>query len=196
MNFLAHLYLAGDDEGLIIGNLLGDFVKGRLKGDYPVVVERGISLHRGIDSFSGLNPHFIKSKRRIDVSFGHYRGVMVDLFYDHFLARHWRDYSDAELSKFLINMRWLAEQYCSLLPDRLSRFIPYIFAQLLPSYLEINGIGRALERISARSVRLNRLGNGANELKKHYDMLFEDFHLFFPELRRFVKEWIESNPLK
>jgi len=196
MNFLAHLYLAGDDEGLIIGNLLGDFVKGRLKGNYPVVVERGIALHRGIDSFSGLNPNFIKSKRRIDASFGHYRGVMVDLFYDHFLARHWRDYSDVELSKFLINMLRIAEKYHALLPDRMSRFIPYIFAELLPSYLEIKGIGRALERISARSVRQNRLGNGADELNKHYDMLYGDFYLFFPELRGFVKEWIESNLLK
>src|SRR5512136_990596 len=92
MNFLAHLYLAGDDKGLIVGNLLGDFVKGRLKGIYPAAIERGIALHRRIDSFSGLNPRFLQSKKRIDASFGHYRGVMVDLFYDHFLAKHWGDY--------------------------------------------------------------------------------------------------------
>ena len=193
MNFLAHLYLAGDDEGLIVGNLMGDFVKGRLKGDYPAAVERGIALHRRIDSFTGTNPHFLMSKRRIDVSFGHYRGVMVDLFYDHFLARHWGEYSDTDLSGFLNKMLRVAEKHHPLLPDRLSRFIPYIFAELLPSYLEISGIGRALERMSARSGRRNRLGEGANELKMNYEMLREDFRLFFPELRGFVREWKEGN---
>jgi acyl carrier protein phosphodiesterase len=194
MNFLAHLYLAGDDEGLIVGNLLGDFVKGRLQGDYPAAIERGIALHRRIDSFSGLNHHFLKSKKRIDLSFGHYRGVMVDLFYDHFLARNWGNFSDRELYRFLIGIRRVVEKKQGLLPDRLSRFIPYIFDELLPSYSEIEGIGRALGRMSARSVRQNRLGEGANELKIHYEGLLEDFHLFFPELCGFVREWKESNP--
>ena len=192
MNFLAHLYLSGSDHGLIVGNLLGDFVKGRLRGDYPVAIERGIELHRRIDSFSSLNTHFLLSKRRIDPSFGHYRGVMVDLFYDHFLSKQWSDYSDIGFNMFISNTRMIVEEYRNFLPERLKPLIPYIFSELLPSYREIAGISRALVRMSARLKRINRLGDGGVELEGNYNELRGDFHQFFPQLSDFVAVWKEN----
>jgi acyl carrier protein phosphodiesterase len=189
MNFLAHLLLSGSDRELLIGNLLGDFVKGRLDGRYPPRIEEGIRLHRSIDSFSGRNRHFIMSKRRIDPIFGHYRGVLVDLFYDHFLARCWSDIADITFPEFLSNTQIVVEGYLDYLPERLRNSIPYIFSELLPSYLEPEEISRALVRMSARSPRRNLLGEGGEELQRHYSPLLEDFHNFFPELRAFVRDW-------
>jgi len=188
MNFLAHLFLSGEDPEILVGNLLGDFVKGRLDGHFPAGIERGIWLHRRIDSFAGGNPHFLRSKRRLDASFGHYRGVLVDLFYDHFLAVLWDEYAEAPLNTFLSGARRIVLDYEEILPERLARVAPVIFAELLPSYLEINGIERALQRMSVRIKRPNRLGEGGTALRRHYDGLCGDFREFMPELQGFVRE--------
>lgn len=188
MNFLAHLFLSGDDPEMLVGNLLGDFVKGRLDGHFPAGIERGISMHRRIDTFAGGNPHFLRSKRRIDASFGHYRGVLVDLFYDHFLAVQWDEYADVPLHSFLTDARRIVLEYEELLPERLVRAVPVIFADLLPSYLDVNGIERALQRMSARIKRPNRLGEGGAELRRRYEGLCDDFREFLPELLEFVRE--------
>lgn len=188
MNFLAHLFLSGSDPEILVGNLLGDFVKGRLDGHFPAGIERGIRLHRRIDSFAGLNPHFLRSKRRLNASFGHYRGVLVDLFYDHFLAVQWDEYADMPLQHFLSGARRIVLEYEEVLPERLARVVPIIFAELLPSYIEVQGIELALQRMSTRIKRTNRLGEGGAELLRHYDGLRGDFREFLPELQGFVRE--------
>jgi acyl carrier protein phosphodiesterase len=187
MNFLAHLFLSGTDPELLVGNLLGDFVKGRLAGRFQSGIERGIVLHRRIDSFASRDRHFIQSKRRIDASFGHYRGVLVDIFYDHFLSVHWNEYADVPLPRFLDGAQRIVLKYEEFLPERFLRVVPVIFAELLPSYLEVKGIGRALQRMSTRIARPNRLGEGGAELLRHYDGLCEDFRRFLPELQGFVQ---------
>lgn len=188
MNFLAHLFLSGADPELLVGNLLGDFVKGRLEGHFPAGIERGILLHRQIDSFAGRNRHFLRSKKRLDTSFGHYRGVLVDLFYDHFLAVLWDEYANVPLQLFLSGAMRIVKEYEDILPERLRRIAPLIFTELLPSYLEVQGIERALQRMSTRIARPNRLGEGGVELRRHYDWLCGDFREFLPELREFVWE--------
>lgn len=167
---------------------MGDFVKGRLNGHFPSGIERGIVLHRRIDSFTGQNRHFLRSKRRLDASFGHYRGVLVDIFYDHFLAVHWDEFAAVPLQPFLSGVRRIVREYEEILPERLSRIVPVIFAELLPSYLEVKGIDLALQRMSHRIARPNRLGEGGVELRRNYDGLCEDFREFLPELQEFVSE--------
>jgi len=186
VNFLAHLFLSGDVPELLVGNLMGDFVKGRLKGHFPAGIERGISLHRGIDSFASHNRNFLRSKRRLDKSFGLYRGVLVDLFYDHFLAAHWEDYADVPLSLFLSETWRVLCKHKEFLPPRLQRMMPSMFMEWLPSYRNIGGIAVALRRMSCfRLRRANRLSEGAEELSKHYRELYGDFRTFFPELLEF-----------
>jgi len=188
MNFLFHLYLSGNDAELLAGNLMGDFVKGKLTGHFPAGIEEGIALHRRIDSFAGTNRHFLGSKRRLDARFGHFRGVLVDLFYDHFLAVHWDDYGAVSLRQFLADTRLAIRRYGNILPERLRRVEPYIFGELLPSYLEVSGIERALARMSSRIARSNPLGEGAGELRKYYEGLENDFYEFLPEVREFAGE--------
>ncbi len=188
MNFLFHLYLSGNDPELLVGNYMGDFVKGRLEGSFPPGIERGIRLHRRIDTFAGGNGHFLRSKRRLDPSLGHYRGVMVDLFYDHFLALNWDKYGCCPYGRYLADASRIVQSHAAFLPGSLHRLTPVIFGDLLPSYLEVEGIGRALGRMSSRIARPNPLGKGAGELRLHYEGLGGDFREFLPEVREFVRE--------
>jgi len=188
MNFLFHLFLSGDDPELLVGNFMGDFVKGRLEGHFPAGIERGIRLHRRIDTFAGTNSNFLRSKRRIDPSFGHYRGVMVDLFYDHFLASNWNRYAHCPYQRFLADASRIVQSHAALLPGNLDRLTPVIFGDLLPSYLEVEGVGRALGRMSSRIARPNPLGHGAAQLRLHYEVLESDFNEFLPEALEFVRE--------
>ena len=189
MNFLAHLFLSGDTPELLVGNLMGDFVKGRLEGRFPPGIEQGILLHRRIDYFAGQNRHFLCSKRRLDKSFRLYRGVLVDLFYDHFLASHWEDYTNVSLSLFISDAWRILREHREFLPERLKRIMPFMFRDWLPSYHDIGGIAAVLQRISCfRIKRANRLGEGAKELSRHYEGLYEDFRNFFPQLLAFSED--------
>lgn len=187
MNFLAHLHLSGDEPEMLVGNLMGDFVKGRLEGRYPPGIERGMVLHRRIDSFAAANASFRESKARLDPSFGLYRGVMVDLFYDHFLALHWDVHSPVPFDVFVAAAYHVVTEYEEILPERLRRVLPVIFTELIPSYREIGGIERALGRMAGRLGRANPLGKGGGELVRHYDALHDDFRRFFPEAIVFVR---------
>ena len=117
---------------------------------------------------------------------------MVDLFYDHFLAKEWPDYCDLGFDEFLTGTRRVVNDHLHLLPARLRSLIPYIFSDLLPSYSEPEGISLALERMSGRLKRRNRLGEGGIELMRNYEGLRSDFHRFIPELREFVEAWKAS----
>jgi len=188
VNFLTHLFLSSGVPELLVGNLMGDFVKGRLDGRFPPGIEQGILLHREIDCFAGQNWHFLRSKRRLDQSFGLYRGVLVDLFYDHFLAAHWEDYADVPLSVFISDAWRVLCEHKEFLPDKLQRIMPFMFRDWLPSYSTIGGIAAVLHRISRfRLKRANPLGEGAEALSRHYVELYGDFRKFIPELIAFSR---------
>lgn len=186
MNFLTHLFLSGDAPGLLVGNLMGDFVKGKLDGRFPPDIERGILFHREIDSFVGQNRNFVRSKRRLDSSFGLYRAVLVDIFYDHFLAAHWEDYADVPLPFFIYNAWGVTCEHKEFLPYKLRRIIPFLFRDWLPSYSDMGGVAAVLQMMSRlRIKRTNCVSNGAEALSRHYEGLYADFREFFPELLAF-----------
>jgi acyl carrier protein phosphodiesterase len=181
MNFLFHLHLAGDDPELLAGGLAGDFVKGPLDDRFPPGIARGIRLHRTIDSFAAQNSHFRHSRLALAPSFGHYRGVLVDLFYDHFLAREWDRYGTGPLAEYVAATGESVRHCEAFLPAELVRLLPIIFGELLPSYVERDGIGRALARMARRVKRENPLAAGIVELDRCYDLLGGDFRAFLPE---------------
>lgn len=186
MNFLFHLYLSANDPDILTGNLMGDFIKGRISEEYPALLRDGIMLHRRIDSYAQTHPLFRLSKKRIDQSYGLWRGVLVDLFYDHFLARDWQEWSDISFEAYLNQARGMVEGNNRHLPERMQPLVPVIFNELLPSYCEVKGIGRALERMAARISRSNPLSGGEAELTRNYEGLHEDFRRFMPFVREFV----------
>lgn len=183
MNFLCHMYLSGDDDQLMIGNFMGDFVKGRLTGRYPPLIEQGIVLHRRIDSYASRSDLFQQSRRRLDPAYGLYRGVLVDLFYDHFLAVSWERWSGEPLADYLDRAKEVLSAGSGLLPASLQPLVPYIFKEMLPSYVEVSGIGRALARMARRIGRDNPLAGGEAELIRHYGELQADFNAFLPLIR-------------
>ncbi|HJV64254.1 MAG TPA: ACP phosphodiesterase [Geomonas sp.] len=194
MNYLFHLYLSGNDPDILTGNFMGDFVKGRLGEQWPPQLRRGIELHRAIDSFAHTQPDFNRSRLRIDRSFGLYRGVLVDLFYDHFLASSFSTWSGEELHDYLRRARRMVEDRESLLPQRLRQILPVIFEEMIPSYLDTEGVGCALGRMSRRIKRSNPLAGGEKELERNYDGLREDFHEFLAAARLFAEEFIDQQP--
>jgi acyl carrier protein phosphodiesterase len=193
MNYLFHLYLSGDDPDLLTGNFMGDFVKGRLGDQWPPQVRRGLELHRAIDSFAHTDPAFNRSRLRIDRSFGLYRGILIDLFYDHFLAVSWSSWSAEPLPDYLRRVRRVVETRRPLLPKRLGQILPIIFEEMIPSYLDTVGIGGALARMSRRIGRSNPLAGGEAELVRNYGELREDFLEFISVAADFAADFREKS---
>jgi acyl carrier protein phosphodiesterase len=190
MNFLFHMLLSGTDDQILVGNFMGDFVKGPLADRFPERISRGIALHRRIDSFASRDDLFQRSRRRLAPRYGLYRGVLVDLFYDHFLVMEWRNWSDEPLDRYLVRTRSIIERQLEELPERLQKIVPVIFEELLPSYGEVSGIGSALARMSRRVARENPLGGGETELELNYAGLQADFNGFMPGVRSFAREFL------
>lgn len=186
MNVLFHMYLSGDDPELLAGNFMGDFVKGPLGDDYPPRIRQGLILHRKIDSFAQGEANFQSSRLRLPPHFGLYRGVLVDLFYDHFLARSWHVRTDRELADYLSRTRKIIETFGPIMPERLQGLIPFMFDELLLSYRTVSGITAALRRMSLRVKRENPLAAGGAALTQYYEELARDFERFIVAAEAFT----------
>ncbi|NDB03439.1 MAG: DUF479 domain-containing protein, partial [Flavobacteriaceae bacterium] len=130
MNFLAHIYLSGEDPEIKLGNFMADAVKGNQVNQYNQKIQIGIRLHRAIDAYTDAHPIFRQSTRRLHgKQFGHYAGVIVDLFYDHFLAANWQQYHQENLPTFAQRFYALLDDKKSLTPERTQHLIPYMIEQ-------------------------------------------------------------------
>lgn len=188
MNYLAHLYLADDSPESILGNLLGDFLKGQGTEGYCDEIKEGIRLHKNVDRYTDSHPIVRDSKRLISRVNRRYAGILVDVFYDHFLAKNWLNYSAVPLQEFTLKVYDILQSYQAILPNSLKRGLPHIITRnLLMSYAEISGISFALQRLSMRLKRENDLGIAVEELTTNYERLEVNFSLFFPELIDYVK---------
>ncbi len=188
MNYLAHLYLSEANDDAWLGSLLGDFVKGPLDGRYSETITQAIVLHRKIDSFTDSHPLVLRSKARISPTRRRYAGIMTDMFYDHFLARHWEDFHDEPLALFAGRIYRVLDKHHGILPERLQHMAP-IMAQgdWLGSYADIDSIHSALNRMSRRLKRENRLIDSAEELVGNYEQLEVDFREFMPQVEQLAR---------
>lgn len=181
MNYLFHLYLCDHSTEGFLGSLMGDFVKGRLDDTYQVGIRQGIVLHRRIDSFAHSNSTVRRSLLRLDPSYRHYRGILVDVFYDHFLAKNWGRHADLPLDAFARRVYRALETHHRMLPHSLQRIAPHMIAHnWLESYRDIDTIDTVLSRLSTRLSRPNPLAQGTAELRRHYQALETDFTQFLP----------------
>lgn len=188
MNYLAHLFLADGSTESLLGALLGDFVKGSLRDRYTEGIRRGIELHRKVDTFTDSHEIVRQSKNRISPVRRRFAGIIVDVFYDHFLAKNWHEYSQEPLRHFANRMYDSLLENQAILPDRLQQTLPYMIGQnWLCSYKEIDVIDKVLNRMSQRIKRENSLKHSTEELAENYDQLQADFSSFFPDLINYVK---------
>ena len=191
MNYLAHVFLQRSSPELLIGGMLGDFVKGALGTRYSPGVCAGIMLHRAIDRYTDAHPTVRASVALISPARRRFAGILVDVFYDHFLARHWSRYSSQPIEDFTQQAyRTLAHQ-ASDYPERLQRILPHMAQQdWLAAYAQIESVDAALHGIARRFQRFPRaaiLADGVRELMDNYSALEQQFLEFFPDLLEFVQ---------
>ncbi len=166
---------------------MGDFVKGRLDQRYPPDIERAIFVHRRIDSFTDRDVTVRESRRRIDPAFRLLRGILIDVFYDHYLARHWTRFSNEPLEMFTARVYAALAEHSDHFPAPLDWMAPRMAAEdWLSSYQDVEGIADVLARMSRRLSRRNPLGRGIDELKRHYVAFESDFFDFLPRLESYV----------
>lgn len=193
MNFLSHLYLAGDSEGLIIGNFIADSVKGSAFNLFSPEIKKGILLHRKIDTFTDSHPVVEQSKQRLRERYKKYAGVIVDIYYDHYLASNWRFYSNEELHQFTQNIYRIVKNNYSVLPEKSAHFTKYMLQHnILFAYSKLEGIEKVLYGMSRRASFQSNMEFAIKDLKEHYYSFENEFRIFFPELQQFVKTEIEN----
>jgi acyl carrier protein phosphodiesterase len=188
VNYLAHLFVAGDNPADLVGHMLADFLTLREIAAYPPEIRAGIAMHQRVDAFSDDHPVFAASRRRFQPPYRRYGGVLVDLVYDHFLAKHWDEYSPKlGLPEFTQRAYAILQQHHGILPHRLQKLLPHMIGDdWLCSYRELESVGWALRGISHRLRRENPLATALGVLEANYSGLEGDFRVFFPELTAFA----------
>ncbi len=187
MNYLAHLHLGGQQPQQLLGSLYGDFVKGRLDGRFPAQLEAAITLHRRIDVFTDSHPLVLKALARFPAERRRYAGIILDVFFDHCLARNWQDYADQPLQQFTAQVyRVLAAE--PALPGRLAQIAPYMAADdWLGSYREFEILEQVFNGIARRLSKPEGMAGAMQLVDTLYQPLSEDFRAFYPQLQAFAE---------
>lgn len=187
LNYLAHLYLSSDRPQLSLGNFIADHVKGTLFDRFSEDIKDGIKLHRLIDSFTDAHPVVEESKARLRPEFRKYAPVIVDIYFDHFLARDWEQYHHLSLEAFAANSYQMLRENESLLPERALHMLNYMEPQnWLVSYGTLQGMQKALTGLSRRTNFESNMQHAHLFLEKHYAAFEEEFNRFFPEIRLYL----------
>ena len=189
MNFLAHIYLSGNNDLIKIGNFMADGIRGHDYLDLPKDVIKGVLLHRAIDSFTDAHPIFRQSKHRLHENYGHYSGVVMDIFYDHFLAKNWANYSEESLEDYAANFYKNQETHYDITTERTRGMMPYMIKHnWLVTYSTVAGIGKILFQMDHRTKNQGHMQTATKELNQYYTEFETEFTLFFKELRSHCKE--------
>ena len=189
MNVLAHIYLSGDSEKIIIGNYIGDYVKGKDYLNYPEQIRKGIIIHRRIDAFTDRHPVVHRSKIFFSRKYHKYAGVVTDIIYDHFLTKEWDLFSRRPLESVTYNFyRAMVNNY-QYMPPNVKEMMPFfIINNWIESYQTIKGIRLVLKTLSKHSSLPKETRFAIHALKKNYHSLQDDFMEFFPQLIDYVEK--------
>ena len=194
MNYLAHTLLARDCPQSRLGNLLGDFAKGLDVDALPPAVQEGVWQHRAVDRFVDAHPVFRRSRARLDRRFARFSGILVDVFYDHFLARDWERHAPGiALNDFTTSVYDAIDAHRPLLPARLERLAPAMRRDdWLASYADPANVDRALHGLSRRMRRANPMTEAGPQLRAHHAGLRADFEELFVDATDFSRRWQED----
>jgi len=183
MNYLAHIFLSGDNNEVKIGNFIADFVPGKKYKNYSSDIQKGIILHRNIDTYTDAHQIFRQSKKRLFSDFRHYSAVIVDMFYDHFLAVHFNNYTDQRLEHFVAEFYILLNNHKSSLPPKVRHILPIMEKyNWLLSYRDLDKLKQILNQMNNRTKHQTNLHDSIDFLKRDYSLYQEDFKLFFEDM--------------
>ncbi len=189
MNFLAHIYLSFGDNEITIGNFIADSIRANKFSHLPERVQKGIQLHRLIDTYTDSHPIPKKSSKRLHKNYGHYSRVIIDIFYDHFLAKNWKNYSDIPLAVFVENFYDLLEDNYTILPEGVKRMMPYMISDnWIFNYSKMTGISKVLDGMNRRTKNKSKMNFAILDLEEHYIEFEKEFTDFFEELITFSKQ--------
>ncbi|MBU3680881.1 MAG: DUF479 domain-containing protein [Flavobacterium sp.] len=191
MNFLAHIHLSGHNQWVQTGNFMADTVRGKNYLHYPNEIQIGILLHRAIDTFTDAHPLFRRSTKRLHAHYHHYSGVIVDVFYDHFLAKNFQDYSDNSLANFTQDFYRFLENNSDSLTEKTKHMLPFMVQQnWLFNYQYTDGIARILVQMDRRIGRNTRMQDSIQELNQFYPEFQDEFRQFYTEIQEFSNQKI------
>ncbi|MDN3611709.1 ACP phosphodiesterase [Vibrio ostreicida] len=184
MNYLAHLHIADHCQSSLLGNLLGDFVKGSPEAQFEPNLSQGIRLHRFVDSFTDQHQGVSMAKALFPNGVRRFSGIGLDMFWDHCLAKHWGKYHPESLVSFCAEAEVIVSRDSpQSLPSHFVRTAHAMWqGKWLQSYQDLDNIGLALQRMSMRSPKMARLADCFPFLEQHYLTLNEVFSEFYPEI--------------
>ena len=189
MNYLAHLFLSGESASILVGNFIGDSVRGNQFSTLDPAIQRGILLHRAIDRFTDTHPVVRRSKQRAQAVTGRYASVVIDIFYDHFLARDWAYHHPMPLPEYARSVYTILEGWLKDFPDRSRQFYCYMVAHnILESYDSIDSITTVFEQMAKRARFASNMELAGNELVRGYRYYESEFREFMPELQYYNKQ--------
>ena len=189
MNFLAHIYLSGNNDSVKIGNFMADSIRGNQYTNYPENIRKGILLHRYIDTFTDAHPIYRKSKHRLHEKYGHYSGVIMDIVYDHYLAKNWSNYSDTYLEDYAQEFYKLLQQNYDILTEKTQKMMPFMIARnWLVSYASLDGLEMILFQMDHRTKHRVHMQEAINEVQEFYQEFETEFKFYFEELQQHCKE--------
>ena len=193
MNFLAHLYLSQNNTNLIIGNFIADGIKGKDLQQFSSAIQEGIVLHRAIDTFTDAHPVFRKSKRRLNARYRHYDSVIIDIFYDYFLAKNWHNYSAIPLDIYTQGIYSMLGKNESIFPENSKRFYDYMVEyNILYNYQYLEGIERVLKGMNNRTKGKSQMDLAIEDLRILTKEFEEDFTVFFKDIKEFVNRKLKE----
>lgn len=185
MNFLAHIYLSGNDTFRILGNFIADVVRGNQYMQYPKQIQKGILLHRFIDFYTDQHPVFRQTKHRLHENYGHYSGVISDMYYDYFLAKNWGKFHQDSIEIYANNFYQLLQEHRDLLPDKIQRMSKHMIADnWLVSYKSIQGMQRILYQMDYRTGFKSKMQFATKELQIWETEMEQEFFQFFQDLQQ------------
>lgn len=192
MNFLAHAYLSFGDPKILIGNFIGDFVRGRVDDVFEKKIVSGIILHREIDKYTDQHPVVKEAQSIIKPKYGRYASVITDMYFDYFLGRYWNNYHSKPLNEFAQEVYSIIEVHQKILPENFLRAFQYMkYYNWLYSYSELDGIRRALVGISKRARFESKMETAHIFLEQHHEYLRVHFGDFFEDLVAFAKKRLQ-----
>ena len=197
MNYLAHQFLSGTNKTIRIGNFLGDFMKGKDLEDFPENIQLGISLHRIIDEFTDTHPVVERSKKMLHPRQGKYSSVLLDVYYDYFLAKNWDRFSTRSLEEFAASVYDDFWELREFFPQKVIDFLPAMRENdWFSNYRSYWGTNKALESIGRRAKYYNTIQDALIDLKELETELESDFLIFMPELKQKCDDFLNENKMR
>jgi acyl carrier protein phosphodiesterase len=189
VNFLAHVYLSRDDFEVALGNLIADQVKGKQIQHYPLKIQKGIQLHRSIDHFTDNHPLFRASVSALFPEYRHYSRVIVDLYFDHFLAANWGAHHCQTLGEFSFEFYQNIQAYPVDLPDPINHFLGALVKyNWFEYYQTVEGLKAIMTQMDKRTRFDSNLADSATQLVEKYSYFQSHFLKFMPQVILFSKQ--------